>query len=434
VAPATVVSAAESHTLYAAWAGTPCTVTFDAQGGSVSPASATVTNSLPYGALPSPVRADYLFGGWWTGPEGAGSQVTPATTVATDASHTLYAKWDATPALPAFAISATTGRAPFAVTFSDLSTGAITNRQWDFGDGSRTNTSATTLVHVYTNAGAYTVTLVVQGPLGAVTNTLGNPVVVHGFFENSLPFQVTFEPPGMRPGDLLLVPWNTNGWYGGPAGSAIVTNVPVAPSGAGVPVPSATHSNVLVLRDAQVTNRFSQAGGPPRTVVDFMNQAEGRDTVAPDTNVLADAQVSVFTDAEGRLNAWCSGDQDHTSRTWMVYTNVTIGETNWARLTLAFDYASDTARGLTYFSVALDGVAIPVPGGRGYAYAGGRFERSPGGTWLVSASPFVKQVNSVTFDGSGCLDDFVVTTSALDFVSFPGAGRREVKGTLLIVR
>jgi hypothetical protein len=70
-----------------------CTVTFDAQGGSASPATATVTNGQAYGALPVPSRERYAFGGWWTAAGGAGSPVTAATVVTQTANHALYAKW-----------------------------------------------------------------------------------------------------------------------------------------------------------------------------------------------------------------------------------------------------------------------------------------------------------------------------------------------------
>jgi len=50
------------------------------------------------------------------------------------------------------------------------STGTITNRFWDFGDTSTTNTTTNSVVHTYP-AGTYTVTLVASGPVGISTNT-----------------------------------------------------------------------------------------------------------------------------------------------------------------------------------------------------------------------------------------------------------------------
>ena len=70
-----------------------CTVTFDAQGGAVSPASINVTYDSTYGTLPTPTRTSYTFGGWWTGTDGTGSQVLSTTTVTITSDQTLYAKW-----------------------------------------------------------------------------------------------------------------------------------------------------------------------------------------------------------------------------------------------------------------------------------------------------------------------------------------------------
>jgi PKD repeat protein len=77
-----------------------------------------------------------------------------------------------------FSGAPTSGLAPLMVTFSDTSTGTITNRFWDFGDGVTTNTMATNVVHTYTLAGTNTVTLIAQGPGGASTNTRPQYIVV----------------------------------------------------------------------------------------------------------------------------------------------------------------------------------------------------------------------------------------------------------------
>lgn len=69
------------------------TVTFDANGGNVSPASKNVTYSSTYGTLPNPTRDGYAFAGWYTSPIG-GIQITANTKVTTNANHTLYAHWN----------------------------------------------------------------------------------------------------------------------------------------------------------------------------------------------------------------------------------------------------------------------------------------------------------------------------------------------------
>lgn len=69
-----------------------------------------------------------------------------------------------------FSGTPTTGTEPLLVTFTDTSTGTISNRFWDFGDSTTTNVTTNSVVHTYA-AGTYGVTLVVSGPVGASTNS-----------------------------------------------------------------------------------------------------------------------------------------------------------------------------------------------------------------------------------------------------------------------
>ncbi|MBQ3288866.1 MAG: InlB B-repeat-containing protein [Kiritimatiellae bacterium] len=89
---ATTVAITANQTLYARWTANSYTVTFNANGGSVTPSSKSVTYGSAYGDLPTPTRAGYAFGGWFTSASG-GTQVTSATTVTATANHTLYAHW-----------------------------------------------------------------------------------------------------------------------------------------------------------------------------------------------------------------------------------------------------------------------------------------------------------------------------------------------------
>jgi uncharacterized repeat protein (TIGR01451 family) len=73
-----------------------------------------------------------------------------------------------------FTANPTNGVAPLQVSFTDASTGTITNRQWDFGDGGAS--TATNPSHTYTNAGSYSVTLTVFGPTG--TDALTRPALI----------------------------------------------------------------------------------------------------------------------------------------------------------------------------------------------------------------------------------------------------------------
>ncbi len=67
------------------------TITFQANGGSVSKTTKTVTAGGTYGNLPIPTRNGYDFTGWYTEKEG-GDQVTEETTAPKE-NRTLYAQW-----------------------------------------------------------------------------------------------------------------------------------------------------------------------------------------------------------------------------------------------------------------------------------------------------------------------------------------------------
>ncbi len=67
-------------------------VSFNANGGSVSKSSQTVSYTGKYGTLPSPTRKGYTFLGWYTAKTG-GSRVISSTKVSRSTAHTLYARW-----------------------------------------------------------------------------------------------------------------------------------------------------------------------------------------------------------------------------------------------------------------------------------------------------------------------------------------------------
>ena len=73
-------------------AGGYYTVTFNANGGSVSPATKTAVYGQTYGTLPTPTRQYYAFLGWFTAASG-GTEVTASTTCSLSANQTLYAHW-----------------------------------------------------------------------------------------------------------------------------------------------------------------------------------------------------------------------------------------------------------------------------------------------------------------------------------------------------
>lgn len=69
------------------------TVSYNANGGTVSPTSKTVVYGSTYGALATPTRTGYAFAGWYTSATG-GTQVTSTTKVSQHQNHTIYAHWN----------------------------------------------------------------------------------------------------------------------------------------------------------------------------------------------------------------------------------------------------------------------------------------------------------------------------------------------------
>jgi len=78
-----------------------------------------------------------------------------------------------------FRANVRSGPPPLTVEFRNQSSGDLTGRLWNCGDGF-TNDTRDTLEHVYNTPGTYTVTLTVSGPLGSDTRTKTGYIVVGG--------------------------------------------------------------------------------------------------------------------------------------------------------------------------------------------------------------------------------------------------------------
>jgi len=75
-----------------------------------------------------------------------------------------------------FTATPTSGIRPMMVVFTDVSTSVVNTWLWNFGD--TFTSSQQNPVHTYTNTGAYTVSLKVQGPSGTDTLTRTNYITV----------------------------------------------------------------------------------------------------------------------------------------------------------------------------------------------------------------------------------------------------------------
>ena len=87
----------------------------------------------------------------------------------------------APPPVPALVADPAEGIAPLTVAFTDVSTGAVEGRYWDFGDGG--TAAGLSPVYTYDAAGAYDIALRVDGPGGS--QTLAMPGGIRVFDERS---------------------------------------------------------------------------------------------------------------------------------------------------------------------------------------------------------------------------------------------------------
>jgi len=79
--------------LWAKWTALTYTITFDANGGTVTPTSGTTGADGKLASLPIPTRANYTFNGWFTAATG-GTAVTTSTVF--NAAAIIYAQWTST--------------------------------------------------------------------------------------------------------------------------------------------------------------------------------------------------------------------------------------------------------------------------------------------------------------------------------------------------
>jgi PKD repeat protein len=84
----------------------------------------------------------------------------------------------ALPPTASFSGTPTAGEWPLLVSFTNNSSGTITNAFWSFGDGANTNTLNGSVSHNYIAAGTNTVMLTVSGPVGTNSETLSGYIVV----------------------------------------------------------------------------------------------------------------------------------------------------------------------------------------------------------------------------------------------------------------
>ncbi|MFM2190750.1 MAG: hypothetical protein RL491_1136, partial [Bacteroidota bacterium] len=117
-----------------------------------------------------------------------------------------------------FAVSGTSGCAPYLITFNNQSSGAV-SYDWDFGDGAHSNSVNPS--HSYSSSGSYWVTLIANSQNGCTdTFTYQMPVVVGEIPQGNIlasatsgcaPLNVTFTSNISNADSTVTYSWNYNG-------------------------------------------------------------------------------------------------------------------------------------------------------------------------------------------------------------------------------
>jgi PKD repeat protein len=115
------------------------------------------------------------------------------------------------PPVAAFSAEPVSGTTPLTVGFTDASSGLITTRAWDFGDG--TTSADTNPQHTYVAAGTFTVRLTVTGPGGSSTETKGGYITVTNVPPPTPKPKLSFAafPPVVPPGWAAILVWHSSG-------------------------------------------------------------------------------------------------------------------------------------------------------------------------------------------------------------------------------
>jgi PKD repeat protein len=188
-----------------------------------------------------------------------------------------------------FTIQNASGPAPLVVTLTDTSTGEISNRNWDFGDGSSGNSQ--TAVHTYGTPGTYAVTLSVSGPggsdvktvTGAVKVTESAPIASFGTSTRNGPAPLTVTFTDTSQGDVSERTWNFGDGKTGGGAIAVYTyskpgtySVSLAVSGPGGS-DTATKAGHITVTDSPVSAEFAvdETEGTAPLTVKFSNLSEG---------------------------------------------------------------------------------------------------------------------------------------------------------------
>ena len=254
-----------------------------------------------------------------------------------------------------FTASPTNGVAPLTVTFTDTSTGSITNRFWNFGDGSTTNfTALTSPTHTYT-AGTYNVTLIVSGSGISSTNTKPNYITAVPCTPPtaSVSGGQTICQSGSATIQAALTgtgPWNVT-WLDGASGTNFTQNGVAAGPATRTVIPSSTTTyTVTAVSDASGCSGGTSSGSAIVTV----NATPAMPTPSNSGPICSGQTLNLFANTTAPGYSWTGPSSFSSSLQNPTISNATTAATGTYNLTV-------TSNGCTSAAGSTSATVNPIP-------------------------------------------------------------------------
>jgi len=219
----------------------------------------------------------------------------------------------------------------------------------------------------------------------------------------SIPYSESFEA---YTSNTLVV--GSGPWVSEDVDAALVLQRGYSYSGA-YPLPTATHSRALEF-SASVTNTVHGSG--TSVFVDMMVQprawAEDEPPMIPEGAQFA---CAMSTNGHWMLMHRLYSDPAGAVQ-WTEVDTVTVGTSQWCRLTVEMNYQSVDFRApggpVKFYRVSVDGVTLTNAQARTHPGPFG----AEGGAWFPMANSTIPKFTGILFGGTGFIDDLVVTPHA----------------------
>ena len=225
----------------------------------------------------------------------------------------------------------------------------------------------------------------------------------------------SFEEPALGTAASALTGWSGDG--------LVATGAPDIGNPPGLPLPDATHTNVLSIGEV-ATRTYANGFARDNQSIDFLVQVSipadsgWRERIAP----APDAQLRLSFDEDG--HPWAlHGGADGSGQVWSrlgADGRTIFGRGSWLRVSVDIDYT--TAAPAAWAQVRIEGAALTATDGAATPGAA-----ATGGTWLrlPDAAAASGKVSSIAFEDARAIDDLVhayhAAVTAPAFAEFGGS-------------